>query len=47
MNEYKYNVESYEKDKTLELTYDQPFQLLHLASSKFLACRNKEAKYEN
>jgi inositol 1,4,5-triphosphate receptor type 1 len=27
--------------------YDQPIQFLHLASSKFLACHQKEAKYEN
>lgn len=47
LNEYKYNIETYEKEKTIEVEYDQPILLLHLASSKFLACDMKEAKFEN
>jgi inositol 1,4,5-triphosphate receptor type 1/inositol 1,4,5-triphosphate receptor type 3 len=47
MNEYKYNVENYEKEKGIKVTYDQPVQFLHIASSKYLACHTKEAKFEN
>ena len=47
LGEYKYNIESFDKEKALEVTYDQPIQLLHIASSKFLACSSQEAKFEN
>lgn len=47
MNEYKQNIDTIEKSKNCKLTYHQPFQLLHVASGKFLAVYESESTYEN
>jgi hypothetical protein len=44
--EYRYNVDLYEKMKNVPVLFKQPFQLIHLASNKFLACRDVEAEFE-
>lgn len=46
-NEYKFNIESFDKEQGQKVMYDQPLQLLHLASSKWLCCNQEEAKFEN
>ncbi|KAL4462524.1 hypothetical protein ABPG74_000354 [Tetrahymena malaccensis] len=45
-NEYKYNVDTFENNKNQPVNYNQPFQLLHLNSSKFLSCNSVESKWE-
>lgn len=45
-NEFKYNVDTFENNKNLPVNYNQPFQLLHLNSSKFLSCNFVESKHE-
>lgn len=45
-NEFKYNVDTFENHKNMPLSYSSPFQLLHLNSSKFLACNFLESKHE-
>jgi hypothetical protein len=44
--EYRYNVDLYEKMKNVPVLFKQPFQLIHLASNKFLACHDIEAEFE-
>jgi inositol 1,4,5-triphosphate receptor type 1 len=45
-NEFKYNVDTFENNKNIPLSFSQPFQLMHLNSSKFLACNFSESRYE-
>ncbi|CAD8168125.1 unnamed protein product [Paramecium pentaurelia] len=47
MNEYKQNIDAIDKSRCQKLTYHQPFQLLHIASGKFLSCHDNEAQLEN
>jgi inositol 1,4,5-triphosphate receptor type 1/inositol 1,4,5-triphosphate receptor type 3 len=47
MNEYKYNIDTFEKTKMQKISQNQPFQMMHLASGRFLACHEVESTYEN
>ncbi|EGR32737.1 MIR domain protein [Ichthyophthirius multifiliis] len=44
--EFKSNVDEFNNMMEISLSYNEPFQLLHLNSSKFLACQIIESKYE-
>ncbi|CAK81479.1 unnamed protein product (macronuclear) [Paramecium tetraurelia] len=46
-NEFKFNVDGFEKEKGNYVKYEEPIQLLHLASSKWLCSLSDEAKFEN
>ncbi|EAR98945.2 MIR domain protein (macronuclear) [Tetrahymena thermophila SB210] len=46
MNEFKANYEAFEKYKHNRITYNQTIQLMHVNSSKFLACYPIEANIE-
>lgn len=46
MNEFKVNYEAFEKYKHNRITYNQTIQLMHVNSSKFLACYPVEASIE-
>jgi len=45
-SEFKYNMDTFEKLKGSVLSFYQPFQMIHLNSSKFLACEDYEADFE-
>ncbi|CAD8132782.1 unnamed protein product [Paramecium pentaurelia] len=47
LQEFKYNLDTFEKCKSHKVSYKSHIQLLHLASSKFLACHQKEARVES
>ncbi|CAD8068825.1 unnamed protein product [Paramecium sonneborni] len=47
LQEFKYNLDTFEKSKAHKVSYKSQIQLLHLASSKFLACHQKEARVES
>ncbi|CAD8059333.1 unnamed protein product [Paramecium primaurelia] len=47
LQEFKYNLDTFEKSKAHKVSYKSHIQLLHLASSKFLACHQKEARVES
>ncbi|CAD8103545.1 unnamed protein product [Paramecium sonneborni] len=47
LQEFKYNLDTFEKSKSHKVSYKSHIQLLHLASSKFLACHQKEARVES
>ncbi|CAD8131502.1 unnamed protein product [Paramecium pentaurelia] len=46
-NEFKFNVDGFDKEKGNYVKYEEPIQLLHLASSKWLCSLLDEAKFEN
>ena len=46
VNEYKENLDTYDKTKELTVYYEQDIQLLHLASQKWLVCQDVESNYE-
>lgn len=47
LNEYKYNLDTIDKSKNTKVSYNYPFQLMHLASNRFLACHEVESRHEN
>lgn len=47
LSEYKYNLDAVEKAKMGKLSYNQPFELMHVASGRFLGCHEVESRYEN
>jgi inositol 1,4,5-triphosphate receptor type 1/inositol 1,4,5-triphosphate receptor type 3 len=47
LNEYKYNLDTIDKAKSMKLGYFQPFQLIHVVSGRFLACHETESRFEN
>ncbi|EGR32970.1 MIR domain protein [Ichthyophthirius multifiliis] len=46
IQEYKNNLDLYEKIKGTEISFNQDVQFLHLASNKFLVCNYIESDYE-
>ncbi|EGR27577.1 MIR domain protein [Ichthyophthirius multifiliis] len=46
LQEYKTNLEIFQKIKGQEVTFNQDIQFLHLASNKFLVCNYEEADIE-
>lgn len=47
MQEYKHNMDIFEKLKGMPVTYNQDIQLLHVASTTFLTCKYIESEIEN
>lgn len=47
LSEYKYNLDAVDKAKMGKLSYNQPFELMHVASGRFLGCHEVESRYEN
>ena len=45
-HEYKFNQDTFEKVKDTPVSFDNPVQLLHIASNKFLSCNYAEADFE-
>lgn len=46
LGEFKYNVDTFEKTKQGIVNFYEDIQLMHINSSKFLACHDKESKLE-
>jgi len=46
MQEYKHNMDIFEKLKGMPVTYNQDIQLLHVASTTFLTCKYIESGKE-
>lgn len=46
LNEYKENIDAFEKAKNQCLYFGQEIQLMHVNSAKFLACHDVESRYE-